>query len=603
MASRMRATTVSERPRTSSGQTSKFFDKPISNKRVSRDDLTLALKGSGRGHMRAYHVPGRGRLPSPDTSPRSEFYSRTTVVRTATPESLDDRDHGLIAIGMALGSPSQAPEHMPAPWNTPSAVAAAFDIPEPLEDVQTKPKAKKWGIFSRSKSKRGRPENRPKRSMTDISNPSNTSISSGAGSLAAAQGMKGSLDQSARKTPKHKPIVIRSQTDPGAIHQAQPEEPKPSRELNRKASTKSLRGESPTSRLVEEPLPSPIPPVPQLSGPFLDIQIPSVTMERYSIMFGSVLQTQASSGLLARRQANLDCLMTIKDEISRESGEELPRPRRATSPQPRNSPTFSLFPQTPRGVKPNFSQMPSPRLRSNTSPALLPSPSQATFEEGKVMRREPLRAKVVQVGGGKDSRRETDTGPRPMQLVSKFNKQPSLLAHETSNLVESPEVDSGSFHIHHGDSRKTTSTERVRPTPSVSIASTSSNPEVPEKLELPLSKTTSNSSNSTAHAEVDPDQAFRNAVEISIARQISVSRQQRKMLRPLQRQQSWRTPTNSSANSVVSDTLEEIPVGKNERLSQTKTATPRLVNPRNLLGSPDELLVNRKSELVILEGP
>lgn len=601
MASRMRAATVSERPRTSAGQSSKFFDKPNSNKRVSRDDLTLALKGSGRGHVRAYHVPGRGRLPSPDTSPRSD--SRTTMVRTATPESLDDRDTGLIAIGMALGSPSQAPEHMPAPWNASRAVAAAFDIPEPLDDAQTKPKAKKWGIFSRSKSRRGRPENRPKRSMTDISNPSNTSISSGAGSLGAGQGIKGPLDQSTRKAPKHKPIVIRSQTEPAAIHQVQHQEPKPSNELNRKVSMQSTRGRSPTLQPMEGP-PSPIPPVPQLSGPFLDIEIPSVTMERYSVMFGSVLQTQAASGLLARRQANLDCLMTIKDEVSRENGEDLLRPRRATSPQPRNSPTFSLFPQTPRGVTSSFSQMPSPRLRSNTSPALLPSPSQATFEEGKVMRREPLRAKVVQVGGSKDSRRDVDAGSRPLQLVSKFNKQPSFLAQETSNLTESPEnTDIGTFYIHHEDMRKPAVAERIRPTPSLSIAPASSSPQVPEKPEIPLSKTTSNSSNHTAHTEVDPDQAFRNAVEISIARQISVSRQQRNMLRPLQRQQSWKTQTNSSANSVVSDTLEDIPVGKNERLSQTKTSTPKLVNPRNLLGSPDELLVNRKSELVILEGP
>jgi hypothetical protein len=56
------------------------------------------------------------------------------------------------------------------------------------------------------------------------------------------------------------------------------------------------------------------------SGGLLDIDIPSVQMERYSIMFSGVLQksgsTTTSSSLLARRQATLDKLKTVNEAIA-----------------------------------------------------------------------------------------------------------------------------------------------------------------------------------------------------------------------------------------------------------------------------------------------
>ncbi|CAM1511344.1 Fc.00g088570.m01.CDS01 [Cosmosporella sp. VM-42] len=663
MALRSRSATVSARPSTSSGPGTKSFEKPSFDKRISRDDLSLALKSSGR-NVRAYHIPVRGRLPSPETSPRSASLNRVTTLRTATPESLAEGETGVIAIGMALGSPSQAPEYVAAPWETSRAMPTAFPLPEPVEDTQSKTKTRKWGIFGRSKSKRGRPENRPQRSMTDSSHTPNTSVSSGAGSF---QRNGGQVDQDTRKTPKHKPIVIRSQTEPMGA-QVLSKEAKPSKELSRKTSTKSLRGDSSKPKKLERPPPaSPIPPVPQLSGPFLNVEIPTITMDRYSVMFGDVLQSQQpASSLLARRQATLDRLKTINDEIVKEGGEELPRPRRATSPQPKNSPTFSLFPTTPGGARSSLqTHKPSPRSRSNTSPAMLHSPCEATFEEAK-KRKEPLRAKVVQVGGGKEPQRETKPLPVPHAqpvLVSKFNKkpspnpnrypspdpnkrsspkkqlvpshqpssepnkhslqkkqfspdlqpppkqqlspnpQPSPFTPDTSSLIlESPDnTDDESPEVHIKDKLKPTFVEPAWEMISPPTSTASSSPNAPKKPSPPSSLTSPEEITvikPIKPAKVDPDEALSKAVEISIARQISVSHQQRRMLRPLQNQPSRRTRRDGSP----ADPLTNIPVGKNERLAETKSATPTLVHPEDMADSPDGLLVNRKSSMVVLEG-
>jgi hypothetical protein len=73
------------------------------------------------------------------------------------------------------------------------------------------------------------------------------------------------------------------------------------------------------------------------------------------------------------------------------------------------------------------------------------------------------------------------------------------------------------------------------------------------------------------------DKAVLEAVELSIARQISVSRDQRRMLGPLQMH----------------------PV-EGRRVAETKSSTPRLVDPRTDSSSP--FAGHRKSERVVLES-
>ncbi|KAH7165554.1 hypothetical protein EDB81DRAFT_257115 [Dactylonectria macrodidyma] len=660
MPRRSRAETVTERPRTSGGPTGpSHFGQPDPNNRISRDDLTLALKSSGRGNVKAYHVPIRGRLPSPETSPRGESPDRTTMVRTATPDSMvEASETGVIAIGMALGSPAQAvllDNSAPANWKPPrSMTSAAADFPEPVEDVQAgQQKSKKWNLF-RSKSKRNRPTE-PQRSLTDNSNASSSSLTS-----RGQPPSKGGAPQDSKKNPpRHKPIVIRSQTDPNGIERVESREaapePKPVKEtkpakeaksgsLGRKVSLRALRGDSRARKAAEkaEPMPSAPspPPVPQINASLLDIEIPSIKMERYSVMFGGVLGTQnSSSSLLARRQATLDRLKTINDELLQNSEEELPRPRRATSPGPKASPTFSLFPGPPKSSPAQA----TPRLRSNTSPAMLHSPVAEAFDTDlKVPKEstlgETLKPKAFQSAASKVSQREKKPAPTATDspiLVSKFSKQPKqsiASKHEPSNtgsirspspatlevqvqargrqaspftpdtsslILDSPE--DGEF----GEEVEIHITDKLRPTfvePKWQMVSppgstTSSSPKVTRKVSPPASLASMASTDQmtvikSQPLQLDADEALRNAVEISIARQISVSHQQRNMLHPLKSNPSLRHPNDGNSPNY------SIPVGKNERLAETKTATPRLVRPQDITAWE----MHRKSSRVVVEG-
>ncbi len=148
--------------------------------------------------------------------------------------------------------------------------------------------------------------------------------------------------------------------------------------------------------------------------PLLDVQIPDVQMDRYSVMFGSLLDEQESPNLLSRRDKTLDKLLTISDEDEEPSeganvqkqDAERPKPtanskdqsylmpdghtiypRRATSPTPSKSPSFSLFPHLPQAPEKIVVPIPlgkqSPLQRSFTAPARL-SPMQETFNFDEV---------------------------------------------------------------------------------------------------------------------------------------------------------------------------------------------------------------------------
>ncbi|KAM5348296.1 hypothetical protein ACJ41O_008120 [Fusarium nematophilum] len=578
------------------------------------------------------------------------------MVRTSTPDSIGDSgETGVIAIGMAIGSPTQAGEHPPTTWNPQRGINAASETPEPtpepLEDKQQK--ARKWGLF-RSKSKRTVRPPEPQRAMTDISNVSTTSLSSGVPSTSGVPTMSAAqADQSSRRAPKHKPIVIRSQTEPvieesrvevpmptdmkpispGKLTKEKPAiERKPSKEsssggIGRKMSLRALRGDSARKRAekaaaaaVPVPSPPPVPQMPKLDSPLLDIEIPSIKMERYSVMFNGVLQPQGSaSSLLARRQATLDRLKTISDAIAGEVQDS--RPRRATSPQPKASPTF-VGAEIPKPLP--SSQL----LRSNTSPALFRSPVQASFHD-EAHPHEGSRARLVQVSRIQDSHQ----GKKP-QLVSKFSKRsavsplekrnltpsrqvsapgpglsptarsnhPSPFTPDTSSLVlDSPMTDDDAeIHIIKGKLQPAPSEEPAWQMISPPASTASSSPENSRKLSPPSSLASPDKITVTKLPDPDPEEALRNAVEISIARQISVSHQQRKMLHPLKSNPSVGRRNDGSPGGPAGT---YIPVGKNERLVETKTATPTVVHPRELLHSPDAFQMHRKSERVILEGP
>ena len=149
------------------------------------------------------------------------------------------------------------------------------------------------------------------------------------------------------------------------------------------------------------------PNVPELqvwAPPTLDIDIPSVEMERYSVMFGNLLQSETQPSLLARRQANLDkikggegtvhqvsaCRFRSRHQCRREAVTDSVQLRPLMPPRsimsapgyaPR-SPSFSLFPSTPTTERDGTRSVagPSPLSRAMTSPSQV-SPKLAMMEQ------------------------------------------------------------------------------------------------------------------------------------------------------------------------------------------------------------------------------
>ncbi|KAM0342820.1 hypothetical protein ACHAPU_009184 [Fusarium lateritium] len=626
------------------------FAKHSFDKRRSRDDLALILKSSKRSNVTAFHVPIHGRLPSPEHSPRTSSITRTTWVRTSTPDSVvEGPETGVIAVGMAIGSPTQMGELAPAPWSPQNrAMNAAAEtteqtpesIPEPVEDTQQK--TRKWGLF-RSKSKRSvRPA--PQRAMTDTANVSTISLaSSGAPASVPA-------DHLARRAPKHKPIVLRSLTEPLSpetserIEQvplvpvptlvepspasperltkekypAQPKTPKEAKHkdsgsggLGRKITLRGLRGDSSKKRAERAFVPpSSPPPMPAIPRSLLDVEIPSIKMDRYSVMFNSVLQPpqpqgQASS-LLARRQATLDHLKTVKEAIAVNRNENI-RPRRATSPQP--SPTAVAHADTSK-------PLPSPRFRANTTPSQLEPPTPASFDMESPSYVAPA-PRVVEVSRAvlHHNKFAAQSSHYQPALVSKFNRRPSApttdkvnVAHVGQATTPAPAAASTprSYSPFPSQSATPASPEHTDDEGDVHVAKRQhgSPSKPPGQAVSPPASITSSGAGTTRQfspssspkklaPDSDPQEALRNAVEVSIARQISVSRQQRQMLHPLK--------SNPSVHKNGSPPGRYIRIEKHERLSETNSATPTLVVPRELSHSPDAYQMHRKSERVVLE--
>ncbi|EEQ86186.1 hypothetical protein RJZ56_002809 [Blastomyces dermatitidis] len=179
---------------------------------------------------------------------------------------------------------------------------------------------------------------------------------------------------------------------------------KPSRELAKDMS-RSPRGKEPRKlvKYVEPPKPNKSAPhrdkpIAKLSKPeevfqpsepehvsrsLLNVEIPEVRLERYSVMFGSVLGKPPSTTLLARRSKTLDMLKTHyeEDELGHT---EIPLTRRATSPALTKSPAFTLFPAAPTS-KPtkalHNTNFPRPNVSLQLSNATSQSPNRELNEK------------------------------------------------------------------------------------------------------------------------------------------------------------------------------------------------------------------------------
>ncbi|KAH8912776.1 hypothetical protein BR93DRAFT_872567 [Coniochaeta sp. PMI_546] len=609
------------RPSTSGGPNAKasaflgLTTRPTADKRLSKDDMYLTgyTGGQRKKGLQPYRVGMRGGLPTPEDSPDMDYPALSPPMaipaRMHTPDTLSS---GEIQIGMALGSPSHPPEAVP--WESQLPLGRQPLTPPDLYQTATAPVVQRQktqrrklfgGLFgSRKKEEQPRASPEPADSGSVVSSMTTTSMASQPFGESTPTRSNTVAD---RKAPRYKPIIIRSNTLP--VVESPMYEP---------------RAEHQQSNYL-----SPDPPAPSLgSGPLLDIEIPSIKMERYSVMFSNVLNPQAtSSSLLARRQATLEKLKTINDRILHEEEEkERLRQRRATSPQPTKSPGFTLFPPGPNRHHGSSPLTPRRLARSNTSPALLPSPSRPSFDL-HVPRKERKTVTII------SPRSMEQRNPGPPSALSRASEQPerTVPTAEAEGFQFGPDVsglilDSPQSMDEPSSARfaSVVDAQPLRPTiPEPEWQMISGPAAAGEQPPAPPSSSASStttrrspsSSASSVHTHVtrpsvdidESDSALKTAVEISIARQISLSRQQRTLLRPLKTDVGQLPPSSgrpragtaaaaAAAAAAGASPVKKMVVSRKEgRVVETK------------MGTPTEMVdshpaAHRKSERVVLDG-
>lgn len=604
---------------------------PGGDKRMSRDDMYIR---SRMVNMSQFHVPVRGSTFTPQHSPDYPVLHEVSIpIRMQTPESMTS---GEIPIGMALGSPVHVPQEQPRwqaqfpPASPPRAASPQVISPQPATPRTNMSSEPSPGLASLppggslQRKKTGRRKlfglfGGRKNSDADRNSTPSVSTDRNSGSRAPTR----SNTQSDRKATKHKPVVSRSNTMPHGTEDELSPRLVTSGPLNLQAPHMGSSSR-PGTNYFRPDLPR-APPVPS----FLDVQIPDTKLERYSVMFSDVLnpggtRTEPAVSLLARRQATLERLKSINDRIEAEEAvKEATRPRRATSPQPQPSPRLSIFPTPPSNRTQHAIDTPttlSRIARSNTSPGRLPSPTQPTFD-----RRAPPPAQI--------STRNL-TVPNPFEMHPPPSREGPIYPTDTSFdfgtadqpgfvVIDSPTTlePEEDHEIVIAQPMKPTLHEpqwqMVSPSTTSSVMSSSAFSARPARSPSVSSSSTHVTKPSTDSKFEEADAAFQSAVEVSIARQISISRQQRQLLRPLQTRRRTETGNGAgvgvmgpSPRSAISESRSPLGVtvikspsptnrfGREESLREIQTSTPTLVHPRNSPVNPE----HRKSSYVMVES-
>ncbi|PNY25030.1 Uncharacterized protein TCAP_05037 [Tolypocladium capitatum] len=503
--------------------------------------LPSVAKVERKGGFMSYHKPIRPE-PTPSNPPRE----RPATSRSSTDET---QETGIIAIGVALGSPTDMPDYRTIAWR-PQLMAGTGAYQIPSKEDSSKSKPRKWGVFGRSKSKRGKGSGAKQESQPASASTGGLArtMSSAAALRSAqdngAQGAKGAFEPS-----RHKPNA-RPQTDPatGARMNAPMSI---AREDNQERSSRKRRHMQGAARSSSES---------RLGANFLDVEIPDVTMERYSVMFGHLLQ-HGSTSLLENRQTTQDRLEAIEEVEANMRQMQLGKPSWGEAMSP-----MHLAPQ-----KGGRSLGSSPRMRSNTSPAMLPSPpaSQSSFEGSETPRKRLGTRRIFESTCHDSGIDEATATPEPIdrpKLISKFQQQPS--SHQTNG----PSATGERVPSMASDDKlqilvRSTSGHKITPSTwnSAHPPLSKSTPRwgVSQDGERPHPSSLTTKSSAASLSEEDPEKSPMEMVEVSIARQVSVSRHQR----------------------ALPGTLQRGALG-NRRIDETKSSTPRQVNSRQDADSP-----------------
>lgn len=293
--------TLADRPSTSGGMSTR---KP-SEKRGTRDDLHVKPIRANQFSTTYYNFPLPCSLPTPATTPRSSPSRSYSPVISGSEVARPNYAFSEMEIGMAIGSPTHQPTVLGS--HVEIQATARENTPESLEDWKifahaTKSKPSKWkilgGLFGRKSSDSS---TEFYQIQTEVQTPRLEYVTS---PLVTTERTRGrARTNSERKTGKRKPEIQRANTMPTDFQFQRSEVPPKVPPKGPKQFPILPETQNPEIRLEGEPL--------------LNVEIPSVEMERYSVMFGSVIKPTASaSSLLARRQATLDRLKVVNEAIA-----------------------------------------------------------------------------------------------------------------------------------------------------------------------------------------------------------------------------------------------------------------------------------------------
>ncbi|KKP07277.1 hypothetical protein THAR02_00601 [Trichoderma harzianum] len=650
---------------------------------VDRSASTRHLEGRA---IRQYHIPYPREISSPASISKS-----TPTSSSLAPPSVNGGDTPTM-IGMALGSPSHPPGSAEAPWNQTqvlTTVTSGGDAsePNPNPNGMSRSMSKRWNPFSRTKSKRSKPADSP-------------------ASRAAGADLGKSMDLGSRTN------VSKNGGD---------------RESDRKGSTARKDSSGSLSRHPVPEMPvlpprdtaaptreAPGPPQIQIEQPkqlqsLLSIEIPTIEMERYSIMFGNILQKQQQQYQYFLQQAQesqppkepqleAQVEQPVKLQEVREvqgvqeaqraqkapEAQVLQRPeepkRPAPSPRPQRSSSKELEkPEGPQESQQSQDSLQSPQQPPQPSPRpSLPDRRQIKIERldlpaAKSYRDRSIPIEIVRRGSSPlpestpseslavpnqapagnpprgSSRRRSNTTPaavvnfptpamykaptqsrkRTTSVSTPSNDEPPLPA-DAETTPERRERLISKFHRKESPSEPSVPKVTDQSSESPASVSTQPQPQPPQPRSIlkkpsgpPPPPPTNRIAEPTAASqeaappkqhqhqhqmsmasirtdagEEEVEKALYEAVEISIARQISVSRQQRKMLVPLNRSASKRNP-----GEPAPDAASNIKLDKNKRLVETRTAVPVLVHPASRANTAQGGGGGyRKSSRVVLEG-
>lgn len=298
----------SERPNTSSGtstlvQRNRTQWDNIHKNRESRDDtyFTLMKTKNQVGHIERIgntenSFPMPAALPTPDATPPRGPSPEEQLIGELI--DMKGRNPNGLGIGMALGSPMH-PQHgwgsAPSRTNTNDQVQGSMPSSELVSPISSaaKQKQSKWKGFG---SLFGRKAAKPSTTFYQLDG-------------TPPSGNSPNLEQNANFGNPSPPDSADSKSRGRSNTTAK----KPPRSVPARANTAPVKQEKGWSKKQKQG--------PELQvdgGLMLDVEIPSIQLDRYSVMFSGVLGqtgTESASSLLARRQATLDKLKTVNEAI------------------------------------------------------------------------------------------------------------------------------------------------------------------------------------------------------------------------------------------------------------------------------------------------